>query len=267
MLSGTGKVSDAIEKLEASESMLGEAMTNLGSVASMWAMISDKSIAFGNQQRLLVAAVSKVQIAKMELMAMAIEESSLQKSLWRNSELTESFAKALLAINMATAWQSRFRPDFHAGRRHGLARPMLPRRDTSSRRGSHSTMYEIIQTPFPDIKTLRLSESDTFRPCSTGTDLEKMQLHTEMECYESRALTRLRGMGVVALSSAAHIERTKANENVISEAIERVSLASWWVYRRQPVHILTMSETKQLLESVGINDPRDFFFFDWFGTF
>ena len=121
-------------------------------------------------------------------------------------------------------------------------------------------MYEIIQTPFPDIKTLRLSESDTFRPCSTGTDLEKMQLHTEMECYESRALTRLRGMGLVALSSAAHIERTKANENVISEAIERVSLASWWVYRRQPVHILTMSETKQLLESVGINDPRDFSF-------
>lgn len=112
VLSGTGKVSDAIEKLEASESMLGEAMTNLGSVASMWAMISDKSIAFGNQQRLLVAAVSKVQIAKMELMAMAIEESSLQKSLWRNSELTESFAKALLAINMATAWQSRFARTF-----------------------------------------------------------------------------------------------------------------------------------------------------------
>ena len=115
VLSGTGKVSkvsDAIEKLEASENMLGEAMTNLGSVASMWAMISDKSIAFGNQQRLLVAAVSKVQIAKMELMAMAIEESSLQKSLWRNSELTESFAKALLAINMATAWQSRFARTF-----------------------------------------------------------------------------------------------------------------------------------------------------------
>lgn len=112
VLSGTGKVSDAIEKLEASENMLGEAMTNLGSVASMWAMISDKSIAFGNQQRLLVAAVSKVQIAKMELMAMTIEESSLQQSLWRNSELTESFAKALLAINMATAWQSRFARTF-----------------------------------------------------------------------------------------------------------------------------------------------------------
>ena len=75
VLSGTGKVSDAIERLEASENMLGEAMTNLGSVASMWAMISDKSTAFGNQQRLLVAAVSKVQIAKMELMAMTIEES------------------------------------------------------------------------------------------------------------------------------------------------------------------------------------------------
>lgn len=44
VLSGTGKVSDAIEKLEASENMLGEAMTNLGSVASMWAMISDKSV-------------------------------------------------------------------------------------------------------------------------------------------------------------------------------------------------------------------------------
>lgn len=112
VLSGTGKVSDAIEKLEASESMLGEAMTNLGSVASMWAMISDKSIAFGNQQRLLIAAVSKVQIAKMELMAMAIEESSLQQSLWRNSELTESFAKALLAINATTAWQSGFARTF-----------------------------------------------------------------------------------------------------------------------------------------------------------
>jgi hypothetical protein cdivTM_27693 len=111
VLSGTGKVSDAIEKLEASENMLGEAMTNLGSVASMWAMISDKSIAFGNQQRLLVAAVSKVQIAKMELMAMSVK-GSLQQSLWRNSALTESFTRTLLAINATTAWQSGFARTF-----------------------------------------------------------------------------------------------------------------------------------------------------------
>ena len=81
---GTGKVSDAIEKLETSESMLGEAMTNLGSVASMWAMVSDKSVSFKDQQKLLVVATNRVQIAKMELMAMTIEESSLQQSLWRN---------------------------------------------------------------------------------------------------------------------------------------------------------------------------------------
>ena len=114
VLSGTGKVSkvsDAIEKLEASENMLGEAMTNLGSVASMWAMISDKSISFKDQQELLVIATNRVQIAKMELMAMSVK-GSLQQSLWRNSALTESFTKALLAINATTAWQSGFARTF-----------------------------------------------------------------------------------------------------------------------------------------------------------
>jgi len=111
VLSGTGKVSDAIEKLEASENMLGEAMTNLGSVASMWAMISDKSVSFKDQQELLVIATNRVQIAKMELMAMSVK-GSLQQSLWRNSALTESFTKALLAINATTAWQSGFARTF-----------------------------------------------------------------------------------------------------------------------------------------------------------
>ncbi|MBB1566929.1 YcaO-like family protein [Candidatus Saccharibacteria bacterium] len=121
-------------------------------------------------------------------------------------------------------------------------------------------MYDIIQTPFSGIKTLRLSESDTFRPCSTGTDLEEMQLHTEMERYENRTLSKLRDMGIAAIASAAHIEQTKAKENAITEAVERVSLASWWTYRRQPVYILTTSESKQLLENVGIDTPRDFSF-------
>ena len=111
VLSGTGKVSDAVEKLEASENMLGEAMTNLGSVASMWAMISDKSVSFKDQQELLVIATNRVQIAKMELMAMSVK-GSLQQSLWRNSALTESFTKALLAINATTAWQSGFARTF-----------------------------------------------------------------------------------------------------------------------------------------------------------
>lgn len=111
VLSGTGKVSDVIEKLEASENMLGEAMTNLGSVASMWAMISDKSVSFKDQQELLVIATNRVQIAKMELMAMSVK-GSLQQSLWRNSALTESFTKALLAINATTAWQSGFARTF-----------------------------------------------------------------------------------------------------------------------------------------------------------
>ena len=121
-------------------------------------------------------------------------------------------------------------------------------------------MYDIIQTPFSGIKTLRLSESDTFRPCSTGTDLEEMQLHTEMERYENRTLSKLRDMGIAAIASAAHIEQTKAKENAITETVERVSLASWWTYRRQPVYILTTSESKQLLENVGIDTPRDFSF-------
>ncbi len=112
VLSGTGKVSDAIEKLEASESsMLGEAMTNLGSVASMWAMVSDKSVSFKDQQELLVIATNRVQIAKMELMAMSVK-GSLQQSLWRNSALTESFTRTLLAINATTAWQSGFARTF-----------------------------------------------------------------------------------------------------------------------------------------------------------
>lgn len=111
VLSGTGKVSDAIEKLEASESMLGEAMTNLGSVASMWAMVSDKSVSFKDQQELLVIATNRVQIAKVELMAMSVK-GSLQQSLWRNSALTESFTRTLLAINATTAWQSGFARTF-----------------------------------------------------------------------------------------------------------------------------------------------------------
>lgn len=82
-------------------------MTNLGSVASMWAMVSDKSVSFKDQQELLVIATNRVQIAKMELMAMSVK-GSLQQSLWRNLALTESFTEVLLAINATTAWQSGF---------------------------------------------------------------------------------------------------------------------------------------------------------------
>lgn len=39
-------------------------------------------------------------------------KGSLQQSLWRNSALTESFTKALLAINATTAWQSGFARTF-----------------------------------------------------------------------------------------------------------------------------------------------------------
>ena len=62
-------------------------------------------------KELLVIATNRVQIAKMELMAMSVK-GSLQQSLWRNSALTESFTKALLAINATTAWQSGFARTF-----------------------------------------------------------------------------------------------------------------------------------------------------------
>lgn len=83
-------------------------------------------------------------------------------------------------------------------------------------------MFEIIDTPFSPIKTVRLDDRGDFRPCSTGLDIDNLKVRTMMERIEA---DHANDQEIVA--SAAHADKEIALENAWQEAIERISLAAW----------------------------------------
>lgn len=88
-------------------------------------------------------------------------------------------------------------------------------------------MFEIIDTPFSPVKTVRLYNRGDFRPCSTGLDVDSLKIRTAMERIE---IEHTGGREII--SSAAHTDKEVALENAWQEAIERISLAAWWALNR-----------------------------------
>lgn len=114
-------------------------------------------------------------------------------------------------------------------------------------------MFEIIDTPFPPVKTVRLGNSGDFRPCSTGTSIEELNTRTLMECTET---DHTNGQKIIA--SAAHIDRESSIENAWQEAIERISLAAWWAFRRPFIAKFSDQAIDEMLYKKHIEKPEDF---------
>ncbi len=115
-------------------------------------------------------------------------------------------------------------------------------------------MYEIIDTPFSSVKTVRLEDGEDFRPCATGVDVDELKVRTLMEDLEGRA-----GIGGgLAIASAAHIDKQESVKNSREEAIERVSLAAWWALDRPFVDQVSNEQIALILRKNKIVIPGDY---------
>ncbi len=114
-------------------------------------------------------------------------------------------------------------------------------------------MFEIIETPFMPLKTVKTVGSDSFRPCSTGVDIEDLKKRTMMEGLE---VDSLECSGVIA--SAANNDRESSVANTINEAVERISLASWWALNRPFTSRLSNKYIKNIFLEDGIEENDNF---------
>ncbi len=89
-----------------------------------------------------------------------------------------------------------------------------------------------IRTPVANVTTVRVkgSSAQQFQPASTGDDSDSLlRIKAGMEKLEMDA-SAYQKPGFI--SSAAHTDKRKAVQNAQFEAIERLSLAAWWAFRR-----------------------------------
>ena len=97
----------AVQLLSDSESALMSAQATLGTVAALWSSVRTPEVDFGGQQKLIAEAAAKVEVARLDLQALAIS-GSLQQSLWRDPALTSNFVAALESLSQTTQWQAKF---------------------------------------------------------------------------------------------------------------------------------------------------------------
>jgi len=114
-------------------------------------------------------------------------------------------------------------------------------------------MFEIIDTPFPPVKTVRLVNRGDFRPCSTGTNIDELNTRTLMERVETGHTNDRK-----IIASAAHADRESSIENAWQEAIERISLAAWWALRRPFITKFSDQAIDEILYENHIEKPEDF---------
>ena len=114
-------------------------------------------------------------------------------------------------------------------------------------------MFEIIDTPFPPVKTVRLGNRGDFRPCSTGTNIDELNTRTLMERAETDYTNDRK-----IIASAAHTDRESSIENAWQEAIERISLAAWWALRRPFISKFSDQAIDEILSENNIEKPDDF---------
>lgn len=114
-------------------------------------------------------------------------------------------------------------------------------------------MFEIIDTPFSPVKTVRLDNRGDFRPCSTGLDVDGLKMRTIMERMETEYTN---GKEIVA--SAAHTDKETALENAWQEAIERISLAAWWALNRSFQAKFSDGAIEKIMRNNKIEIPERF---------
>ena len=102
-----GDLVAAAQLLSDSEGALLSARATLGTVAALWSSVCTPEVDFGEQQKLLTDAASKVAVARLELQTLAIS-GSLQQSLWQDPVLTSNFVTALENLSQTTQWQAKF---------------------------------------------------------------------------------------------------------------------------------------------------------------
>ncbi len=90
-------------------------------------------------------------------------------------------------------------------------------------------MIEIIHTISPEIVIAREQGSEHFRPAAIGLK-DDNSLKTRVEMEQREIDFQLKN-SVATLAIAAHFTEQQAQQNAQNELLERVSLASWWVYR------------------------------------
>lgn len=103
-----GDLAAAIELLKRSQDYFEDAMSKIGSVASLYEQLGGTDVDFGAQFDNLVVVAKMVGTAKMELGIIGEGSGSLQDKLWEQPALTDNFATATGAIMAAMAWQSSF---------------------------------------------------------------------------------------------------------------------------------------------------------------
>lgn len=96
-----------MQLLSSSEDALTSARATLGTVAALWSSVRTPEVDFGEQQKLISDAVSKVVVARLELQTLAVS-GSLQQSLWQDPALTSNFVAALKSLSRTTSWQGEF---------------------------------------------------------------------------------------------------------------------------------------------------------------
>ena len=114
-------------------------------------------------------------------------------------------------------------------------------------------MFEIIDTPFSPVKTVRLDNRGDFRPCSTGLDVDSLKMRTIMESVEAE---HIKDQEIVA--SAAHTDKEIALENAWQEAIERISLAAWWALNRSFQANFSDDAIEKIVRNNKIEIPESF---------
>ncbi len=116
-------------------------------------------------------------------------------------------------------------------------------------------MKEFIEIPtaFPPLKTVKLQDSDTFRPAATDVNQDQARRKALMEELEIQASFNQQP-GFVA--SAAHAELGQAIANAKREASERIAIAAWWALDRPVLGKAPVREVNNLREQYGV--PKSF---------
>lgn len=121
-------------------------------------------------------------------------------------------------------------------------------------------MFEIIQTPFAPVKTVRLASDEEFRPCATGLDMNNLQLRTRMEALEIQHAHSIDIDRQEAIATAANTDKTSSVQHALWEAIERISLAGWWALDRPFAGKIITDQVDQMLNEDGVHVPEGYIF-------
>lgn len=112
-----------------------------------------------------------------------------------------------------------------------------------------------IETPTRGISTLRVEtlSFEFFRPAATGLDHDLLHTKLEMEALEIAA-SKEQPLGFV--SCAAHYDKPQAVKNACIEAVERISLSSWWSRDLPFIGKLDGDQTEELLQEFFEDDDN-----------